>query len=220
MKFVKNLIIVSATLIGLLGGYTGAEALDRKAEKTAVKSGIECIAEEGRNPLGQHYVIPGVIDENGQCVELQGTAPKVIHDKATYGLLKGRAVETKTEEGYTIRIADQDKDGKVDNYDLIDPAGNIVLGYFKDIKTGKVYSKCTLPGRVIDGIDAKLEDSTVLDQYNDILKNPKKHGYKDISNDLALQPPKDAIDELLERIAADPELIKKYEGLRKNFEQN
>lgn len=210
----KNKLIIPALIIGLIGGGCASGIAQTR------KTGTGCIAEEGKNAFGYHYVIPGVIDENGRCIELQDTAPKIIHDKATYGLLKGKVVETETKEGYTIRIADQDKDGKVDNYDMIDQAGNIVLSYFKDLKTGKVYSKCTLPGRVVDGIDARLEDSTVLDQYNDILKNPKKHGYKDVSDGLVPSLPKDAIDELLERIATDPELIKKYEGFKDNYQQN
>ena len=84
----------------------------------------------------------------------------------------------------TIRIEDLDGDGRVDSYDKIDEAGNIVLRIFRDLKTGKVYSirsECTTPERFIDGLIANLEDGTVLDPYNDILKNPRKRGYRFVS---------------------------------------
>lgn len=151
-----------------------------KEIQSSEATGIKCVAIKG-TMLGFHYVTPGVLDENGSCIILQDTAPRIIYDKATYTLVKGRVLEADAKD-YTIRIADQDKDGRVDIYDLIDRSGNIVLGYFRDLETGNVYSKCTLPGRVADGMDARLEDSGVLDKFNGILENPREHGFKVIFN--------------------------------------
>lgn len=97
-----------------------------------------------------------------------------------YGGLKavGIVMESKLLEDYTIRIEDQNCDGRVDRYSIIDKSGNRVYEIFKDLETGKVYSRSTLPGKVIEGKELKLEDPTALDADNDILRNPEKHGFE------------------------------------------
>lgn len=175
MKSFNPLVIIPCVLLGVLLGFIASGALHEEAENK-VKTSIECIAEEGTDVFGEHYAIAGVVDEYGSCIELLDTAPEIIG---------GKTVELAyNEDGYTTRVVDLDGDGRVDKYDKADKAGNIVLRIFRDLKTGKVYSvrsDCTTPERFIDGLIANLEDSTVLDSYNDILKNPGKHGYRSIS---------------------------------------
>ncbi len=173
-------LVLFIIFIGLLGGCVGTMLPKGTEMKNSETAGIQCAADEGAM-FGLDYVMPGVVGENGECVVLQDTAPRIIHDKATYGLLKGRVLEADGKD-YTIRIANQDNDGTVDNYDLIDRSGNIVLAYFKDLQTGNVYSKCTLPGRVADGMDARLEDHDFLDKFNGVLENPQEHGFKALSD--------------------------------------
>ncbi|MCG2718338.1 MAG: hypothetical protein L6408_05830 [Nanoarchaeota archaeon] len=177
MKLANKLII--PILIGLLGGGC-AGSLSERAEKKTIPNSRECIVEKGVNMFSEPYVIPGVLDEEGNCIELLDTAPKTVSNRVTYSLLEGRIVELK-DEGYTIRVADQNRDGNVDTYAVVDTLGNIVIEIFRDLKTGKVYSKCTLPGRVIDGLDVKLENNANLDDYNDTLTNPGKYGFRVIS---------------------------------------
>ena len=161
---------------GISGAVTSGIALgelDGMGTPGLTGRDVECVAEEGVNVFGEPYSVPGVVSENGACVELQDTAPKTVKYRVTYALLKGKILEFRC-AGYVVRVADQDLDGRVDNYDLIDRAGNIVLGIFKDLKTGKVYSKSTLPGRVLDGTEARLEHDNALDVYNSILTSPDR----------------------------------------------
>ena len=173
-------LVLFILFIGLLEGCTGTmlkKGTEMQASETA---GIECVSNEGAI-FGFDYVTPGVVDENGNCVVLQDTASRIIHDKATYALLTGRVLERDAKD-YTIRIADQDRDGRVDNYDLIDRSGNIILGYFRDLETRNVYCKCTLAGRVADGMDARLESCEFLDRLNGVLDSPREHGFKVLSD--------------------------------------
>lgn len=175
MKSFNPSVIIPCVLLGVFVGFIASEFLHGEAENK-VKTPIECIADGGTNVFGEHYAIAGVVDENGRCVELLDTAPKVT---------KSKTVESITnEDGYTIRIEDLDGDGRVDIYNQIDnKTGQKVLNIFKDFETGNVYSECTLPGRAILGEGPSLEDRGILDSYNDmlVLKNPEKHGYKVIS---------------------------------------
>ena len=179
MKTAYTLVLLTI-LIGLLGGCAHDMLSPRTEMKNPETARTECVAHAGVM-FGVDYVMPGVVDENGNCVVLHDTAARIIHDEATYALLKGKVLETNATD-CTIRIADQDNDGRVDNYDLIDRSGDIVLGYFRDLETGNVYSRCTLPGRVADGIDVRLEDRDFLDKFNAVLENPQEHGFQVVSN--------------------------------------
>ncbi|MDP2909236.1 MAG: hypothetical protein Q8N77_05505 [Nanoarchaeota archaeon] len=97
-----------------------------------------------------------------------------------YGGLKavGAVMESELLEDYTIRIEDQNGDGGVDRYSIIDKSGNRVYEILKDLETGNVYSKSTLPGRAIDGKDLKLEDPDALDRENHVLQDPERYGFE------------------------------------------
>jgi len=77
MKAIKTMMIASTALIFLWGGGCTISNLHGRAEKNAKA----CISEEGTNMFGEHYTIPGVTDENGKCIELLDTAPKITKSK-------------------------------------------------------------------------------------------------------------------------------------------
>jgi hypothetical protein len=99
--------------------------------------------------------------------------------KEDYTLLKGKILECKN-KNYVTRIADRNLDGRTDNYEIRNTNGEIILSYFRDFRKNKIYSKCIFFGKILDGRDIELEDNK-LEQFNYILKNPKKYGFEKIS---------------------------------------